>query len=142
MPDNVQPNGSAEAVGKYTCTRCGWKWTPRSNSLDAPRACARCRSAYWQTEPTSARGNTPENPKWQGQRDLAEERKQARRLARLRSSALELGFRLVPIDNPSARAQVVERQRPVGVPPHSVRFAELEPTPSPAPATPAWRKSW
>src|SRR6516162_3964229 len=51
MGNIMQPNHSAGNVGKYTCVRCGWNWTPRSNSPDPPRACARCRSAYWQSAP-------------------------------------------------------------------------------------------
>lgn len=27
------------------CTRCGYKWFPRTLTL--PEACARCRSPYW-----------------------------------------------------------------------------------------------
>jgi hypothetical protein len=140
---------SVNASGRYSCTRCGWTWGPRPNSPKPPRACARCRSAYWQSAPTSARGNTPDNPKWQAQRESAEARRQGRRLARLSSRAAELGFRLVPINLPSARTRVLEGQPRIGVPTHSVRFAESEqterpcpPAPSPAPATPAWRKSW
>jgi hypothetical protein len=140
-----QPDSSTEAVRKCTCSRCGWKWSPRSNSPDPPRACARCRSAHWQTAAANARGNTPDNPKWQAQRELAEARKRDRRLARLRSWAAELGFRLVPVDVPNARTAVLERQPPVGAPPHSVRFAEPEQTERPcppSPSPPAWRQGW
>jgi hypothetical protein len=143
-----QPGSSTEAVSKCTCRRCGWSWTSRSRSPVLPRACARCRSAYWQTAPTSARGNTPDKPKWQAQRDFVEERKRVRRLARLRTGAAELGFRLVPVDNPITRTAVLERQPPVAMPPYSVRFAEPERTerpyvaPPPPSAAPAWRKSW
>lgn len=139
---------SVNASGRYTCIRCGWTWSPRPKSLDPPRACARCRSAYWQTAPTSCRGNRPDNPKWQAQRESAEGRSRAKRVARLRLRAAELDFRLVPVDNPSARTRILEGQPSVGVPPHSVRFAEPEQTvrpcpPAPAPPTPpAWRKTW
>jgi hypothetical protein len=144
-----RPSSSTEAVSKCTCRRCGWSWTSRSRSPDLPRACARCRSAYWQTAPTSARGNTPDNPKWHAQREVAEGRKRARRLARLRFGAAEFGFKLVPVDNPNIRTRAPERQPAVGIPSRSIRFAEPEgnesprpPAPSPTPATPAWRKGW
>ena len=104
---------SVNASGRYTCIRCGWTWSPRPKSPDPPRACARCRSAYWQTAPTSCRGNRPDNPKWQAQRELVEGRKRARRLARLRSRAAELGFRLVPVDNPSARTSSWNANHPL-----------------------------
>jgi hypothetical protein len=143
-----QPRSSTEAARKCTCTRCGWSWIPRSKSADPPRACARCRTSYWQTAPTSARGNTPDNPKWGAQREWVEERKGARRLARLRSRAAELGFRLVAVNCPSIRTRVPERQPTVGVPADSIRFAEPEPTegpaapPAPPSAPPVWRKTW
>jgi hypothetical protein len=80
--------------GKYTCTRCGWKWTPRDGSPDPPRACARCRTAYWQTPPRSSRANSPEDPKWQAERDLVPRRRRLRHLAKLKELAVE--FRLEP----------------------------------------------
>jgi len=55
---------SAGAAGKYVCSRCGWQWTPRQNSRDPPGACARCRSAYWQSTPVSCRANSPSDPRW------------------------------------------------------------------------------
>ncbi len=106
-----RPQFSAGEFGKYTCTRCGWKWTPRPNSPDPPHACARCRSAYWQSAPISSRANSPNDPKWQAERDSVARRKRERHLARLRELAAEFGLKPPPIpdDNEPAPSQPVPR---------------------------------
>ena len=95
------PNGRLrDPVGvsrEYTCTRCGWKWTPRPNSPDPPRACARCRSAYWQSAPASSRANSPGDPKWQTERESVARRRKERHVARLRELAAEFGLQPPPI---------------------------------------------
>jgi len=88
---------SVGVVGKYICSRCGWRWTPRPNSPDPPRACARCRSAYWKSSPISSRANFPNDPKWQAESQSAARRRRGRRLARLRELAAEFGVTLPPI---------------------------------------------
>jgi hypothetical protein len=35
----------------FTCCRCGWSWFSR---IKAPKVCAKCHSAYWNT-PKEAR---------------------------------------------------------------------------------------
>jgi hypothetical protein len=92
-----RPQFSAGKFGKYTCTRCGWKWTPRQNSPDPPHACARCRSVYWQSAPVSTRANWPNDPKWQAERDSVARRRQERHIARLRELATEFGLTPPPI---------------------------------------------
>ena len=83
-------------AGKYSCTRCGWRWTPRTNSPDPPRACARCRSAYWQSMPVSSRANSPSDPKWRTESQSVAHRRQKRHLTRLKGLAAEFGFALAP----------------------------------------------
>jgi len=90
LPHAAQQCGAGQ-YGKYLCLRCGWRWSPQRGSPDPPNACARCRSAYWNSPPESARANRPDNPKWQTERDALENRRRARRLARLRELAQELG---------------------------------------------------
>jgi hypothetical protein len=97
MSEVKLPNYSPGKSGKCTCTRCGWAWTPRLNSPDPPRACARCRSAYWQSAPASSRANTPNDPKWHAERESVARRKRERHLARLKELAAEFGFALSPI---------------------------------------------
>ena len=97
MSDIREPNRHAENVGKYTCTRCAWRWTPRRNSPDPPHACARCRSAYWQSTPVSSRGNSPSDPKWRAESQSVARRRQKRHLTRLKELAAEFGFALSPI---------------------------------------------
>jgi hypothetical protein len=92
-----RPMFAAGKSGKYTCTRCGWKWTPRDGCPDPPRACARCRSAYWQTAPISPRANSPEDPKWQAERDLVSRRRRERHLAKLKELAAEFNLEPPPI---------------------------------------------
>jgi len=94
-----RPKFAAGKLDKYTCTRCGWKWTPRRGCPDPPRACARCRSAYWQTAPMSSRSNTPEDQKWQAERDLVSRRQRERHLARLRELAAEFGLEPPPVED-------------------------------------------
>ncbi len=94
---NERPKYSAGKFGQYTCTRCGWKWTPRAGCPDPPWACARCRTAYWQTTPRSSRANSPDDPKWQAQRELVARRRRERHLAKLTELAAELGLQLPPI---------------------------------------------
>jgi hypothetical protein len=96
-PMPLEPSHSSETTGKYTCTRCGWRWTPRQNSPDPPRACARCRSAYWQRAPVSSRANSPDDPKWQAEREAVARRRQVRHRARLIELAAEFGFAPPPI---------------------------------------------
>jgi hypothetical protein len=88
---------SPGVAGKYACTRCGWKWTPRTNSPDPPRACARCRSAYWQSMPVSSRANMPSDAKWRVESQSVAQRRRERHLARLKELAAEFGFALPPI---------------------------------------------
>ncbi len=136
MNDIKQPNYAGH-VGKYTCTRCGWKWTPRQNSPDPPHACARCRSAYWQSAPVSSHANAPNDPKWQAERDSVARRRRGRHLARLRQLAAEFGLTPPPIrdDNertpsqlapPAPRMSLSERLRRLR--------AEWESNPEPAPS--------
>jgi len=88
---------SAGVAGKYVCSRCGWRWTPRTNSPDPPRACARCRSAYWQSTPVSCRANSPSDLKWRAESQSVAQRRQKRHLTRLKELAAEFGFALSPI---------------------------------------------
>ena len=90
-------NCSAGVAGKYACARCGWRWTPRTNSPDPPRACARCRSAYWQSTPVSCRANSPSDPKWCVESQSVARRRQKRHLTRLKELAAEFGFALPPV---------------------------------------------
>jgi len=135
MSDIKERNYSGQ-VGKYTCTRCGWKWTPRANSPDPPHACARCRTAYWQSAPVSSRANSPDDPKWQAERDSVARRKRERHLARLRELAAEFGLKPPPIDDdnepapsqltpPAPRISLSERLRRV--------TPQWEPNPEPTP---------
>ena len=87
---------SAGAAGKYVCSRCGWQWTPRQNSRDPPGACARCRSAYWQSTPVSCRANSPSDPRWRAESQSVAKRRQKRHLTRLKELAAEFGFALPP----------------------------------------------
>ena len=100
------PNRGQRNPGKYTCYRCGWRWSPRPNSPDPPRACARCRSAYWQSAPVSPRANSPDDPKWQRERESIARRKQKRDLKRLQELAAEYGLEPPPIRNGLAQAPV------------------------------------
>ena len=88
---------SAGVAGKYVCSRCGWRWTPRTNSPDPPRACARCRSAYWQSTPVSCRANSPSDPNWCVESQSVARRRQKRHLTRLKELAAEFGFALPPV---------------------------------------------
>jgi hypothetical protein len=137
--------GSVGVVGKYLCSRCGWRWTPRPNSPDPPRACARCRSAYWQSAPVSSRANSPDDPKWLAERESVAGRKQKRHLARLRELAAEFGLEPPPIGNGIAQAPVfplrnkLSRSDSISVDTR-LRFnhpAATQPAPAPSiPATP------
>src|SRR5713226_2380183 len=140
MSDIKQPNYLGN-VGKYACTRCGWKWTPRPNFPDPPRACARCRSAYWQSAPVSSRANSPDDPKWQAERDSVARRRRERHVARLRELAAEFGLTPPPIldDFTIAPAVVPASKQPsqsavIAVDPR-LRFTEF--APSQLPPTPA-----
>jgi hypothetical protein len=90
---------SAGVAGKYVSSRCGWRWTPRTNSPDPPRACARCRSAYWQSTPVSCRANSHSDPKWRAESQSVARRRQKRRLTRLNELAAKFGFALSPVCN-------------------------------------------
>jgi len=92
-----ESNRSLRKPGKYTCDRCGWSWTPRPNAPDPPRACARCRSAYWQSAPVTSRANSPNDPKWQAEQESIARRRKERHLARLKELAAEFGFAPPPI---------------------------------------------
>ena len=109
----VEQTHSAGRAGKYTCNRCGWAWTPRLNSLDPPRACARCRSAYWQSAPESPRANSPSDPKWELKSESIARRKRERHLARLKELAAEFRLKLPPgLDDPAVAPPIVPVQRP------------------------------
>jgi len=85
-----RPQCNAGQSGKYLCLRCGWRWSPRHGSADPPNACARCRSAYWNSPPESARANCPGDPKWKAERDTLANRRRARHTARLKELVREL----------------------------------------------------
>ncbi len=141
MSDIKELNHSSGQVGKYTCTRCGWKWSPRPNSPDPPHACARCRSSYWQSAPVSSRANSPNDPKWQGERNAVARRKRERHLARLRELAAEFGLKPPPIgdDNEPAPCPLPPTPAIPSAPRMSLserlrrRIAEWEPNPEPTP---------
>jgi hypothetical protein len=145
MSNLKQPNHSAGNVGKYTCMRCGWRWTPRPSSPDPPRACARCRSAYWQSSPISSRANKPTDLKWQLERESVARRKRERHLARLKELAAEFGFDSPPIrddltfGSPAFRVPKELSRLGVEAGGPSVRFRECVPSPpapAPSPAVP------
>jgi len=125
---------SAGVTGKYVCSRCGWKWTPRANSPDPPRACARCRSAYWQSTPVSCRANLPSDPKWRAESQSVAQRRQKRHLTRLKELAGEFGFALPPIRDDLGFAPPVF-PRPQG------SSQPVEPVPSRENSVPAPRRS-
>jgi hypothetical protein len=130
---------SAGNVGKYTCMRCGWRWTPRLNAPDPPRACARCRSAYWQSAPLSSRANFPQDPKWQAERESVARR---RHLQRLRELAAEFNLKPTPvIDGPGIGLSLVPATEPsqpsmlrVNPRAHANETDASEPSPPVAPA--------
>lgn len=104
----VEPSHSIAKTSKYSCTRCGWQWTPRPNSPDPPRACSRCRSAYWQTPPVTSRANSPDDPKWQVERESVTRRRQRRHLERLRQLAAEFNLKPTPVlDGPGTALSLV-----------------------------------
>ena len=114
---------SAGVAGKYVCSRCGWRWTPRTNSPDPPRACARCRSAYWQSTPVSCRANSPSDPKWRAESQSVAQRRQKRHLERLKELAAEFGFALPPTRyDPSVAPPVFPLPRDVSAGGAEVRF--------------------
>jgi hypothetical protein len=127
-------NCSAGVAGKYACARCGWRWTPRTNSPDPPRACARCRSAYWQSTPVSCRANSPSDPKWRAESQSVARRRQKRHLTRLKELAAEFGFALSPIRDDLAFAPPV-------FPLPQEPFQPLEPVPSRENSVPPPRRS-
>lgn len=132
MSDIKEPNHSSGNVGIYTCTRCGWKWSPRPNSPNPPRACARCRSAYWQSAPLSSRANSPNDPKWQAERESVARRRQERHVARLRELVAEFGLKLPPdLDDLTIAPPVVPLPREPSQPcVIAVDPRQLAPTPS------------
>ena len=132
---------SAGVAGKYACTRCGWRWTPRPNSPDPPRACARCRSAYWQSTPVSSRANLPSDAKWRVESQSVAQRR--RHLTRLKELAAEFGFALPPIRDdlaPPVFSLPQEFCQPGGVP-EEPRSQFNEPVPSGHGSVPAPRRS-
>jgi hypothetical protein len=139
--NRIEPIQSDKRTGKYTCMRCGWRWTPRPNSPDPPHACARCRSAYWQGPPVTSHANSPQDPKWRTESQSAARRRRQRRLAKLRELAAEFGVALPPIRDdvtfgpPAFRVPTELSRR--GVEAGGPRVGFNEPAPSqPAPAWP------
>ena len=140
----IEPIQSDERTGKYTCMRCGWRWTPRPNSPDPPHACARCRSAYWQSAPVSSRANFPTDPKWRTESESAARRRRERRLARLRELAAEFGLTIPPGDDLMFGPPVVRTPKvssspgsyiPVAPPPILRTPGRHDPAAPPAPGT-------
>jgi hypothetical protein len=124
-------SSSAGVAGKCVCSRCGWRWTPRTNSPDPPRACARCRSAYRQSTPVSCRANSPSNPKWRAESQSVARRRQKRHLARLKELAAEFGFALTPIRDDHNFAPPVFPQPQESSQPVEPRSHFNEPVPAP-----------
>jgi len=142
MSNFAQPTYSAGKAGKYTCTRCGWQWAPRRNSADPPRACARCRSAYWQSTPVSCRANSPSDPKWRAESQSVAQRRQRRRFARLKELAAEFGFALSsPIRDDLSIAPPVFPLPQEASQPAEPRSHFNEPVPSRENSVPAPRRS-
>jgi hypothetical protein len=132
---------SAGVAGKYACSRCGWKWTPRTNSPDPPRACARCRSAYWQSTPVSSRANSPSDPKWRAESQSVAQRRQKRHLTRLKELAAEFGFSLPLIRDDLSFAPPVFPMPRESSQPVEPRLHFNEPVPSGQDSVPAPRRS-
>jgi hypothetical protein len=141
MSDIREPNRHAENVGKYTCTRCGWQWAPRPHSPDPPHACARCRSAYWQSTPVSSRGNSPSDPKWRAESQSLARRRQKRRFAGLKELAAEFDFALSPIRDDLSIAPPVFPLPQESSQPAEPRSHFNEPVPSRENSVPAPRGS-
>jgi hypothetical protein len=113
--------------------------------LIRPGACARCRSAYWQSMPVSSRANSPSDAKWRVESQSVARRKQERHLARLRELAAEFGFALPPVGGHLSVATPVfplpqELCQPGGVP-EEQRSQFNEPVPSRQSSVPAPRRS-
>jgi hypothetical protein len=132
---------SAGVAGKYACARCGWRWTPRTNSPDPPRACARCRSAYWQSMPVSSRANFPSDAKWRVESHSVAQRRQKRHLTRLKELAAEFGFALSPTRYDLGVAPPVFPLPQESSQPVEARLHFNEPVPSGQDSVPAPRRS-
>ena len=132
---------SAGVAGKYVCCRCGWSWTPRQNAPDPPHACARCRSAYWQSTPVSSRANSPSDPKWRAESQSVAQRRQKRHLTRLKELAAEFGFALSPIRDDLSFAPPVFPLPQESSQPAESRLHFNEPVPSGQDSVPAPRRS-
>lgn len=52
--DVIQPPRPPR-VAIQQCGRCGYRWQPHSNTL--PPRCAKCRSAYWNGDPLTKKGD-------------------------------------------------------------------------------------
>jgi hypothetical protein len=139
--EHKEQSYSAGVAGKYACSRCGWKWTPRMNSPDPPRACARCRSAYWQSTPVSCRANSPSDPKWRAESQSVARRRQGRHLTRLKELAAEFGFALPLIRGDLSFAPPVFPLPQESSQPAEPRLNINEPLPSRENSVPAPRRS-
>ncbi len=132
---------SAGVAGKYVCCRCGWSWTPRQNAPDPPHACARCRSAYWQSTPVSSRANSPSDPKWRAESQSVARRRQKRHLTRLKELAAEFDFALSPARDDLSFAPPVFPLPQESSQPAESRLHFNEPVPSGQDSVPAPRRS-
>jgi hypothetical protein len=84
----------------------------------------------------SSRANSPEDPKWQAERDLISRRRRARHLAKLRELAAEFGLEPPSIDDGHAIATAKDVSRPTAPSiEYRDRFNERLPT-QPAAAPP------
>lgn len=74
------------------CERCGYDWPTASGRMHPPKACARCRSAYWQTLPENPdRSNTPNDRRWDTKVSRTKERRKQRLIRKLLEIIAELG---------------------------------------------------
>jgi hypothetical protein len=115
---SLDPDDSASSapprIGTHSCLRCGNRWNPRA--VD-PRCCPRCRSAYWDRPPMTARAARPEDTDWSKEstrrRLLTIERRHYRHLAKVKELAKELGFNIL---DPRTGKFVTKRRMAVVMP--------------------------
>ena len=97
---SLDPDDAASSapprIGTHSCLRCGNRWNPRAIN---PRCCPRCRSAYWDRPPMTARAARPEDTDWSKEstrrRLRTIERRHYRHLAKVKELAKELGFNIL-----------------------------------------------
>jgi hypothetical protein len=148
MPNEFHPDYIQPSLGyDWRCMRCQHEWRSRHPNEPKPRACASCRSAYWDRPPRAkkeAREGVESKKGGKGKKKARKRKKResARVLSAAETIKLQMDIAKAMAEEPRSITQITNLSSPVATqgeaaygltPPPHLRREYVRPSDEPAP---------